>query len=114
MGLSNLKPETIMTFVAIGFAGWMLSKMFDKLSNAAAPVGNAIGDVLAPLLIGPAVSVKAAALLPSGARIAFDDIVKEGGTLKHSGGDTYTFTYRGVRYNVTGRIDDNTYRAVFA
>lgn len=109
----DVTPVQIVTFVAISAAGWILYKLFDQISAGAGDVGDSIGDAIAPLFVGPAVSVNAAAVLPDGRSVPFNDIVAAGGSLKSLGGDLYVFTYQGISYRVVPpRRADGRYNAV--
>lgn len=111
--MKNVTPIQILTFVAISAAGWLLYKIFDKLSGAGDSAGDAIGNFLGPLIAGPIVKVSAAAILPDGRSVPFADIVAAGGSVKHTGGDTYVFTYQGTSYRVVPpRRSDGRYNAV--
>lgn len=102
----------ILAFGALAAAGWLIHKLFDQLSAAGETAGNAIGDVLAPLFVGPYQGVNARVALPNGNTIEFDAIIASGGSLKHEGGETYTFTYLGQKYRVVPpRRSDGTYVA---
>lgn len=113
-----MKPQEIqaaLMFAATAFAGWVLYKLYDKISGAGESAGNAIGDILAPIFVGPNVQTTASVMLPSGITVSFNEIVAEGGSLKHEGGEVYTFSYRGSKYRVVPpRRSDGVYVAVRA
>lgn len=107
------QTKSVIMFAATAFAAWVLYKLYDKISAAGGKVGDAIGDFIGPIVAGPLVQVNAGAVLPSGATVSFNDIVKEGGTLKNEGGEVFTFNYRGSKYRlVPPRRDDGLYNAV--
>lgn len=113
--MKSLPVKEILVFGAVALAGWILTKLFDKLSDAGGAAGDAIGDAIAPLFVGPAVNVSGGAVLPDGQSVTWDTIVKEGGSLKALPGDVYTFNYRGLAYRVVPpRRADGRYDAVRA
>jgi hypothetical protein len=85
--------------VAIGLVGLYLAyKFFQTLKRGGESAGNAIGDAIAPLVVGSPVSVNAGVVLPSGERVSFNKIVATGSYLQYLGDENYAFSWGGVRY----------------
>lgn len=110
----------IAVFYTALFVGGMIAvlaliKLLQSLKQGGERAGEAIGDVIADVIVGDPVSVNASVRIPNLGVVPFDVIIAEGSSLRSTGGESFIFTYRGIKYRVVPpRRADGTYDAVRA